>query len=221
MVSRRQTLADRILVKALELGEGSSWDAVRLYAVAEALDISQDQVRELYPQKDDLVEAWFDRADRAVLGAKVSEAFLVLSARERLQQVIMAWLEGLAPHRRLTREMLAYKLEFGHVHLQVLGIMRVSRTVQWFLEAAREDSEGLERIFDESVVSTVYLLSFARWLYDDSPESRRTREFLDARLRQWERLGGGFARCLKGRRGGRQPDRRPQSPLEDSEPSGS
>ncbi|MCO6413735.1 MAG: TetR/AcrR family transcriptional regulator [Thiogranum sp.] len=198
MVSRKQNLCDRILDQALALGEASGWDAVRLHAVAEALEIPLGEVRACYAQKDGLVEAWFDRADKALLDAKPSPEFLALSARERLQQVIMTWLDALAPHRRLTREMLAYKLEPGHVHLQLLGIMRVSRTVQWFLEAAAEDATGLARIFEEIRVSALYLVTFARWLYDDSPDSRRTRDFLDARLREREAIDNRFERLCKG-----------------------
>jgi ubiquinone biosynthesis protein COQ9 len=200
MPTRKQNVAERILDKALELGESGSWDAVRLHSLAEALDLSLDEVRACYAQKDDLVEAWFDRADAAVLEQKASETFLALTPRERLRQVILAWLDALAPHRRLTREMLAYKLEPGHLHLQALGVMRISRTVQWFLEAAQVDVTGLERTLHESALSALYLATFARWLYDDSPQAERTRSFLDDRLRQWEALGGGLERLFGRRR---------------------
>lgn len=209
MVSRKQNLCGRILDQALVLGEASGWDAVRLHAVAEALELPLGDVCACYAQKDDLVEAWFDRADKAVLDAKPAPEFPALSVRERLQQVIMTWLDALAPHRRLTREMLAYKLEPGHVHLQVLGIMRVSRTVQWFLEAACDDAIGLARIFEETRVSALYLVTFARWLYDDSPQSCRTREFLDARLREWEVLDSRLESLMKG---SPQPRRSAQGP---------
>jgi len=189
MVTRRQNPGDRILDKALELGEASAWEAVRLHAVADALDISLDEVRAHYPQKDDLVEAWFDRADKAILRERVSEEFLALTRHERLHAVIMAWLDALAPHRRLTRQMLAYKLEFGHVHLQVLGILRVSRTVQWFREAAYEDATDLQRILEESTLSAIYLMTFTRWLFDDSTDTKRTGQFLDRALDRWDFLG--------------------------------
>ena len=52
---------------ALVQAESSSWEAVILHDTAENLDISLKDVRRVYPQKDGLVEAWFDRADQAVL----------------------------------------------------------------------------------------------------------------------------------------------------------
>lgn len=185
MPKQQLTLQDRILDKALEQAEVSSWEQLHLHAVAEALNITLDEIRQYFPQKDDLVEAWFDRADRALLSAVHPEEFLELPLDERLHQVITSWLEALAPHRRLTREMLAYKFEFGHIHLQAFGIMRISRTVQWFREAACHDSTGLQRIVDECALTTIYLTTFVRWLFDDSANSRKSKDVLKAALRQW------------------------------------
>jgi AcrR family transcriptional regulator len=190
--------AERILDKALELGEQGSWEKMHLHAVAHALNISLEEIRQHFAQKDDLVEAWFDRADKAVLDEAPTEGILALSIHERLHHVIMTWLDTLAPHRRLSREMLAYKLEFGHIHLQALGIMRVSRTVQWFREAAVLEATGLQRIVEESTLTPIYLAAFARWLFDDSPGSRRTQQFLAHALRQWESIGHSLCSLLTG-----------------------
>jgi ubiquinone biosynthesis protein COQ9 len=180
---------DRILDTALEQAEASSWERLQLHAVATALHITLGEIRQEFRQKDDLVEAWFDRADRAMLGEKRGAGFPDRPLYERLYLVISRWLDALSPHRRLTREMLAYKLEPGHVHLQTLGIMRISRTVQWFREAACQDSTGLRRIIDESVLTTIYLATFARWLFDDSENGRCSKAFLDTALRRWLKIG--------------------------------
>lgn len=45
--------------------------------------------------------------------------------------------------------LLCYKLEFGHIHLLVPGILRVSRTVQWFSEAALLKTQDIHRIIEE------------------------------------------------------------------------
>lgn len=185
MATKKSSLQDRILDTALEQAEASSWEQLRLHTVAETLGISLDDIRQHYPEKDDLVEAWFDRADRALLGGDRPADFPDRSLPERLHHVISSWLDALAPHRRLSRQMLAYKLEFGHVHLQALGLMRISRTVQWFMEAAHYDRTGLQRIFDECALTTIYLTSFARWLFDDSEHGMKSKEALKSALRQW------------------------------------
>jgi ubiquinone biosynthesis protein COQ9 len=179
--------ADRILDVALSLGEASSWEAVHLHAIADELGTPLNEVRRYFPQKDALVEAWFDRADRAALALHDGPEFTAIPRHERLQRLIMAWLNALAPHHRLTREMLAYKLEPGHLHLQVQGVTRISRTVQWFREAAHQDSRGARRILEESLLTMIYLTAFTRWLYDDSPDFSDTRRLLEQSLRRMEK----------------------------------
>ena len=133
-MDHEQDLKQSIVDAALALAEPRSWEVVRLHEVAEAAGITLDELRVYFREKEDIVEAWFDRADAAMLHAATAPGFLSLTTRRRLQRVIMAWLDALAPHRRVTRQMIYGKLEPGHLHIQIPGIMRVSRTVQWFRE---------------------------------------------------------------------------------------
>ena len=123
MTEREQTqaaLCGRILDTALTLAEErGSWGSLRLHDVADALDIPLAEIHACYAQQDDLAEAWFDRADRAALRVREGSDFADLPPAARLERVMLAWLEALQPHRRLTRGMLAYKLEPGHLHLQL------------------------------------------------------------------------------------------------------
>ena len=178
------SLAEHILDAALEQAESSSWDSVNLHIVAKTLNISLFDIKKTYPQKDDLVEAWFDRADKAVLAEKASEDFAALAARERVHQLMMLWFLSMKDHRRVTRQMLCYKLEPGHIHLQILGIMRISRTVQWLREAALLKTKNVHRIIEEILLTRIYLISFARWLFDDSKDSLRTEHYLQAALKR-------------------------------------
>lgn len=177
-----QKLADRILDSALQLAEADSWESVRLFDVAEAVGIGLDQIHRVYPQKDDLTEAWFDRADRAVLRFSASPDLLRLGEEKRLHKLLMTWFESFAPYRRVTREMLGYKFEFGHIHLQALGVMRISRTVQWFREAARLESTGLRRVGEEIALTSIFLACFSRWLNDESLSADATRAYVEKLL---------------------------------------
>ena len=180
----KTSLAEHILDTALQQAEISSWESVNLHTVANSLDISLDDIRCLYPEKDNLVEAWFDRADKAILSSKPSEDFIALPAGERLHKIIMLWFFTMSEHRRVTRQMLCYKFEFGHIHLQILGIMRISRTVQWFREAALLKTGNIHRIIEEIFITSIYLTSFARWLFDDSKNSNRTDQYLQNALKR-------------------------------------
>ncbi len=183
-MTTQNTVAEKILDTALKQAEESSWEAVDLHTVAGALDISLHDIKRCYPQKDDLVEAWFDRADKAVLSEKISEDFAALASHQRVHKVMMLWFLSMSKHRRVTRQMLYYKLEPGHVHLQVLGLMRISRTVQWFREAALLKTKDIHRIIEELSLTRIYLSSFALWLFDDSKNSLRTDRYLEAALKR-------------------------------------
>lgn len=172
----------RILNAALELGEQHGWDALHLHQIAQVLGITLADIRTRFEHKDAIAEAWFDRADEALLEVPQSPDWLQLSPRERLHKAIFAWLDALAPNRQLTAAMLRYKFQLDHLHLQALGVTRVSRTVQWIREVAALPSAGWLREVQEVALTGIYLATFATWLRDDSAGAARTHAFLDRLL---------------------------------------
>lgn len=185
---RKPDLREKIVDAAVALAEERSWEEVRLFDVAQSLDAGLDDVRRHFREKEDVIEAWFDRADAAVLKASAEPGFTGLPARVRLHRLIMTWLEALAPHRRVTREMIYGRFEPGHVHMQVRGLLRVSRTVQWIREGARRDAAFLTRALEETVLTSIYLATFFHWMHDDTTDSAATRRLLDRLLRGAEWL---------------------------------
>lgn len=171
-----------IVAAALRLGEVCGWEALTLRAVAQELNVSLAVIYAEFPQKDDLVDAWFEQADRALLSKVPGARWQRLGSAERVEQAIWCWLTALAPHRRLTRNMLWYKLEPGHIHLQLAGIMRISRTVQWLREAADLHASHLHRVGQEIALSSVFVTVFVYWLWDSSPEQQKTRQLLVRQL---------------------------------------
>jgi AcrR family transcriptional regulator len=175
-------LREKIVDAAIDLAEASDWEAIRLYDVADRLGLSLDDIRQEFSEKDELIDAWFDRADSAMLQDAASPEFCSLTRKNRIGRVMMKWLDALAAHRRVTRQMMLSKLEPGHIHIQFPGLMRVSRTVQWMREAAGYDASFPRRAAEEVVHTGVYLATFAYWMSDDSPQSERTRGFLARQL---------------------------------------
>lgn len=175
---RKQTIVDT----ALSLAEEKDWESVRLHQVAEALNISLDEIRLHFREKEDIIDAWFDRADRAMLQTCGSEDFELGSTREKLHRLLMSWLNALQTHRRVTRQMIFGKLEPGHIHYQVKGLLRVSRTVQWLREAANLSTTLPERAIEETALTALYLATFTKWMFDDTRDSRSTSRFLQNRL---------------------------------------
>jgi len=100
-----------------------------------------------------------------------------------LDSALLAWLDSLSAHRAVTGQMLLYKLEPGHIHLQVLGLMRISRTVQWWREAAGRQTLHLRRIAEETLLTGAYLRSFVHWLRHADEGSAEFRAYLRRQLR--------------------------------------
>lgn len=193
-VSERNQIRDRITDCAVELADQSSWEAVRLHEIAARLDIPLDDIRAHFREKEEIADAFFDRADRAMLAAAHAPGFEALTAREKLERLILTWLDALAPHKRTARGMLLGKLEPGHLHVLFPAILRTSRTVQWMREAAGRHQTFLCRTVEETATTGIFLGTLTCWVYDATPDHRRTRAFLDWKLRTAERV----ARLLPG-----------------------
>lgn len=182
------SLKERIVDAALALADECTWERVRLHDVADRLGMTLTDVGQHFREKEEITDAWFDRADRALLAAAGTAALEAMSPRERFAELLMTWLGVLASHRRVTRQMLAGKLEFGHIHYQFTGLLRVSRTVQWLREGARLDDPLPWRALEESALTSIYLATVVHWLNDDSEGSAATRGFLNRLLDRGERL---------------------------------
>lgn len=175
--------AGQILDSALRLADVCGWERLHLFDIAAELGVGLDAIAVHYREKDQLVEAWFDRADRAMLSRAQADDLSGLSADKRLEELLIAWLDSLAAHRAVTGQMLLYKLEPGHIHLQLLGLLRISRTVQWWREAARRQTHHLYRIVEESLLTGVYLRSFIHWLRHPEENAADFRALLRSQLR--------------------------------------
>lgn len=181
---KRQTIsASQILESALRLADVCGWERLHLFDVAADLDTGLDAIAVHYREKDQLVEAWFDRADQAMLKRGNAADLDALEPSKRLEELLVAWLDSLAAHRSVTAQMLLYKLEPGHVHLQILGLLRISRTVQWWREGARRKNQQLSRITEECLLTGAYLRSFIHWLRHPEEDAAEFRAFLRRQLR--------------------------------------
>lgn len=180
---RSTPTAARILDCALDLADACGWEHLHLHNVAAALDCDLAAIAKHYRQKDDLAEAWFDRADQALLARARQADLAELSTEKRLEELLIAWFAALETHHQVTGQMLLYKLEPGHLHLQLGGLLRVSRTVQWWREAAQRKTLHLARIGEESLLSAAYLRTFVHWLRHADEDPAELRALLRRQLR--------------------------------------
>ncbi len=183
---------DTILDQAISLAQKSSWQSFSQRELAAQVDCPLSVIKGFYRSKDDMAEALFNRADDAMLSLSSDPDYLAQPSKIKLVQCIMTWFQFLAPYRPIVREILAYKLEPGHFHLQAHGITRISRTVQWFLEVSGRQYSGLKRVADEAATTSVYLASFSFFLFDKSEGSANTQSMLERLINRIDKGHGLF-----------------------------
>lgn len=174
-------VAARIVDTALELAEEGGWGSVRLREVAERLEVPLTEVLARFRDLDGVADAWFHRGWEAML-TPPPEDFTTLPARERIELLLGRWFDALAPHRRVTRQMLAAKLYPSHPHHWVPTIFNLSRTIHWLRDAAMLDAVGVRRMIEEVWLTGLFLCVLAVWVCDDTPEQQRTKNVLQRRL---------------------------------------
>lgn len=179
--------ADDVLDAALTLGDVNGWERLTLTHIARYLKVSLADIHHHFKQKDDLVDAWLDRADATML-ARFPQQGANMSRTQRLNLAMQAWLDTLSSHHKLTGEMLLYKLEPGHIHLQAAGVLRISRTVQWFREAADLKASHVARIGQEIALSSLFIGIFVYWLNDSSKHQNNTRQRLQKHLNRGKHI---------------------------------
>lgn len=195
-MARRASAADaeRIVDAAMELADAVGWPRLRLFEVARRLKLPLPAILAHYRDLDAVADAWLRRGEAAMLAAREKPGFDRLDPPERLYRVIVAFLDALAAHRRVTAEIFRAKLYLGHPHHNLALVFWISRTVQWMREAAllANDVGGktvgdLRRRVEEMGLTTLFVATLWVWANDRSPRQQRTRAFLKARLERADR----------------------------------
>lgn len=189
-------LRDRVLEETLHQAEAQGWEAVRLSEVARRLALPMAPVLAEFRDLDAVADAWFQRGLDAMLADK-PDGFAHWPEAQRLAHCLLAWLDALAAHRRVTVAMLRTKAHPPHLHTWVPMVFDLSRTVQWWREAARLPARyGTRRAqVEELALTGLFLAALAVWARDSSEGQARTRRFIERRLahgaRWMNRVPGG------------------------------
>lgn len=184
--AKKAPTADQILDQALLMAEEEGWGTLRLRRIAEHFGCPLADIEDHYRDLDAVADAWFGRAWDVML-APVEAGFFEKPVPERLYTLMLRWFDALAPHQRVTADMLSGKLYLGHPHHWVPMIFNLSRTIQWLREAAALDAGGRQRQMEEIGLTGLFLITLRYWCRDKSENQERTRDFLWRALKRSER----------------------------------
>ena len=196
MATKAKTgVQDRILKAALAIAEEEGWASAGLSAVAARAKVPVAELSRHFRDTDAIADAWFRVGLDAML-APPPRGFSRRPAAARLEILMRRWFDALAPHRRVTAEMLSAKLWIFHPHHYVPMVFNLSRLIQWLRDLARLDAGGRRKQIEETGLTALFLATLAVWCRDDTENQERTRAFLKRRLAQADGL---MARLFAGK----------------------
>ena len=172
-----------ILAMALTQAEEKGWDNIRLYQIAEALNAPLEDIHHHYPDLNGVADAWFNQA-LSVMFDPEDDMFAKQPAWHRLYITLEKWFDHLSKHHQVTAQIICSKMHPPHVHHWGPMIFDLSRLIHWWLDAAHIAVTGRKRQIAEIGLTVIFLRTLTRWINDQTPQQRRTRDFLKRHLKR-------------------------------------
>jgi len=194
-VARRVALKDRLVEAALLHAPFNGWTDRTLVNAARDAGVDPATARRLFPRGGDSLLEWLDEwADRRMLAAVEEEDLARLPVHRRIERLVWARFQVLAPHREaLRRAVVARSLP----HNLPGGVQALWRTVDRIWKAAGlrpgEDA-GVSWYTRRALLAAILVATFFCWLEDESDDFTATRAFLQRRIQDALNLGRTISR---------------------------
>lgn len=181
----RARLLQAFTPRAAELG----WtDAAYSAAMADA-GLSEGEAMLACPKGAfDLLDAFADRADQAMLARLEELDLAAMKIRQRVKAAVQVRLEAQAPYKEAARAMTRALSRPDRTPEAARLVWRTADRIWRALGDASTDSNFYSK---RAILSGVLASTYARWFADESEDSAETWAFLDARIEnvmQFEQL---------------------------------
>lgn len=172
------------------------WSRKAILAGAEHLGLDTALALNAFPREGaELIEAFSDWTDRAMLDKLGALDLPGLRVRDRIATAVRVRLELLAPHREAVRRGLAFLALPGNAPL---GLKTLYRTVDAIWFAAGDRSTDYNFYSKRLLLSGVYSSTLLYWLNDSSEDFAQTWAFLDRRISEVLKVAGNLGKAVKG-----------------------
>jgi len=175
-------IRNQIIDAALELAAERPYSEIGLGDIADRAGVGLDVLRSAFRMRIEIVSAFVERIDRAVLagaGETTEE-----SSRERVFDILMRRFDALAPYRAGVKSIVASARRDPMLALALNG-MGV-RSMGWMLEGADAGRNGLRGAIRAQGLALIWARAFAVWLEGDAPDLDKTMAALDRGLTRGE-----------------------------------
>lgn len=156
------------------------WSERALAMAAAELGVPADRARLAFPGGAvEMIDAWFDAVDKAMLAAFPPERIAALKIRERIRDLVLFRLEAAAPSREALRRAVAIlAMPQNAPHAARLAWRSADR--MWRL--AGDTATDFNHYSKRAILAGVYGSTMLVFLDDDSEDMAETRAFLDRRI---------------------------------------
>jgi ubiquinone biosynthesis protein COQ9 len=187
---------DQLRAAALLHVPFDGWTGRALRAGADDLGLEPALAANAFPGGPaELLESFSAEIDRRMLAALEARDLTAMRHRQRIATALRARLELLAPHREAVRRGLSF---LAAPRNAALGARCLYRSVDAIWHAAGDTSTDYNFYTKRLLLAGVYSATLLFWLNDESEDFAETWAFLDRRLAEAIKLGGGLGRALGG-----------------------
>ncbi len=186
MAKRQQkNVKSKIIEKTLALAAEKGWSRLTLADIAKANKLTLAQLHEYFDDKTDILAAFGRMVDKKVL-ENVGRADPDVSPRDRLFDILMERFDVLAEYRSSLVPILeSFQCDPGQL---VTGLPHLCRSMNWMLEAAGLEVQGIAGAVRLAGVTGIYIKTLKVWLTDESGDLSKTMAALDRDLSRAESL---------------------------------
>ena len=156
------------------------WGEAALALAAAELGVPAGRARLAYPQGPaQMVDAWFDWIDKAMLEAFPPEKVAAMKVRDRIRTLLLFRFQTLAPYREALRRGLALLALPGNA---LTGATLAWRSADRIWRLAGDTATDFNHYSKRAILIGVYGSTTLIFLDDDSADMAETRAFLDRRI---------------------------------------
>ena len=171
----RAVLAPRLAAHAAFDG----WGEKAIAMAAAELGVPADRARLAFKGAADMIDAWFDALDKAMLAAFPPERIAEMKVRERIRELILFRFEALAGQREALRRALAM-LAMPPNALE--GVRLAWRSADRIWRVAGDTATDFNHYTKRATLIGIYGSTTFVFLDDESEGLAETRAFLDRRI---------------------------------------
>lgn len=156
------------------------WSEKALAMAAAELSVPADRARLAFPGgQAEMIDAWFDAVDKAMLAAFPPERIAAMKIRARIRELVLFRLERVRPHREALRRALTI---LALPQNAPRGARLAWRSADRIWRTAGDTATDFNHYSKRAILVGVYGSTSLVFLDDESEDMAETRAFLDRRI---------------------------------------